>query len=250
MSEHESIRAEELHAYVDGELPQSRRAEIDRILAHDATLAAKVAAFKSDKATLARAYGGLEDQELPREWIDTIERGPASRRSALVPTLTALAASLVLLVVGSAVVRNGSLQGSVVNEALSVRDNIVAPNQVIAWRADERLADASPILERTLAMKARVPDLSGMGYRLTAIQLYRTATNDGSVELVYRGQNDRDFTLYVRRSPGKPRFDVFEQAGVRVCVWQDEVVSTVMAGRMSAAEMQRLASLAYNGLNA
>jgi len=250
MSEHENIRAEELHAYVDGEIPQSRRAEIENILATDASLAAKVAAFKSDKAMLAHAYGGLDDQVLPHAWIDAIERGPASRRSALVPTLIALAASLVLLVVGSAVVKNGSLQGSVVNEALSVRNNIVAPNQVIAWRADERLADASPILERTLAMKARAPDLSGMGYTLTAIQVYRTAASGGSVELVYRGPNDRDFTLYVRRSPGKPRFDVFEQAGVRVCVWQDEIVSTVMAGRMSAAEMQRLASLAYNGLSA
>lgn len=250
MSEHENIRAEDLHAYVDGELPQSRRAEIENILAQDALLAAKVAAFRSDKEMLARAYGGLEDQALPHEWLDKIERAPASRRSALFPTLIALAASLVLLVVGSAVVKNGSLQGSVVNEALSARDNIVAPNRVIAWRPDEQLADASPILERTLAMKARAPDLSGMGYRLAAIQVYRTATKDGSVELVYRGPNDRDFTLYVRRSPGKPRFDVFEQAGVRVCVWQDEVVSTVMAGRMSAAEMQRLASLAYNGLSA
>jgi len=159
MSEHKNIRAEELHAYVDGELPESRRAEIESILAEDATLAEKVAAFKSDKAMLARAYGGLDVQPLPREWIDTIERGPAFRRFALVPTLIALAASLVLLVVGSAVVRNGSLQGSVVNEALSVRNNVVAPNQVIAWRADQRLADASPILERTLAMKARAPDL-------------------------------------------------------------------------------------------
>jgi len=33
-------------------------------------------------------------------------------------------------------------------------------------------------------------------------------------------------------------------------VWQDDRISTVMAGTMSAAEMQRLASLAYLGLAA
>jgi hypothetical protein len=35
---------------------------------------------------------------------------------------------------------------------------------------------------------------------------------------------------------------------VRVCLWQDDVLATVMVGEMSAAEMLRVASLAYNGL--
>jgi len=35
---------------------------------------------------------------------------------------------------------------------------------------------------------------------------------------------------------------------VLVCLWQDDVLSTVMVGKMAAAEMLRVASLAYNGL--
>jgi anti-sigma factor RsiW len=106
------------------------------------------------------------------------------------------------------------------------------------------------MLAQTLAMKVRAPDLSEMGYSLTAIQIYPATSNGNSVELIYRGPKSRDFTLFIRRASGQPRFDVFEQNGVRICLWQDDAIATVMAGRMSAAEMQRLASLAYNGLSA
>jgi len=52
----------------------------------------------------------------------------------------------------------------------------------------------------------------------------------------------------LRHSDGTARFDQFERAGLRVCIWQDEELSMVMAGDVSTAAMQRLASLAYAGL--
>jgi anti-sigma factor RsiW len=250
MSDKMNVRVEELHAYVDGELAEPRRGEVERLLEQDQALAAKVAAYRSDKAMLSKLFGGLSHEPLPPAWIERIEQRPTSHRRMIFPAMAALAAALVLLIVGSAVVKNGSLDGSVVAQALSARDETVSPSEVVSWRAGARLAAAAPILKRALAMNVQAPDLSEMGYALMRIQTYRAALQSGSVELVYRGPNDRDFTLYIRRSPGKPRFDVFEQGGLRICVWQDDVISTVMAGHMSAAEMQRLASLAYNGLSA
>ena len=63
-----------------------------------------------------------------------------------------------------------------------------------------------------------------------------------------RRRTGQIFTLYLRHSSGQPRFDQFKQDGLRVWIWQDDVVGMVMAGKMSVAEMQRLASLAYVGL--
>jgi hypothetical protein len=63
-----------------------------------------------------------------------------------------------------------------------------------------------------------------------------------------RDGGNRLFTLYLHRSNGVARFDQFERNGLRVCVWQDEELGTVMAGNVSTAAMQRLASLAYTGL--
>ncbi len=70
-----------------------------------------------------------------------------------------------------------------------------------------------------------------------------------SVELRYRRRaRNRDFALYVRHPSSAVRFDQYKRAGLRICVWQDDVLGTVMTGPISAAEMQRLASLAYTGL--
>jgi anti-sigma factor RsiW len=66
--------------------------------------------------------------------------------------------------------------------------------------------------------------------------------------LFYRDRTGRLFTLYLRHSDGMVRFDQFMRDGLRICVWQDEEVGTVMAGNVSTADMQRLASLAYTGL--
>jgi hypothetical protein len=52
----------------------------------------------------------------------------------------------------------------------------------------------------------------------------------------------------VRRSDSAARFDQIDRRGLRVCIWQDDQISTVMAGNISAAVMQRLATLSYTGL--
>jgi anti-sigma factor RsiW len=97
-------------------------------------------------------------------------------------------------------------------------------------------------------MPVKAPDLTRLGYRLASMAVYNGTPGGNAVELVYRKADGRDFTLYVRHASDAPRFDQFERAGLRVCIWQDEVLGTVMSGKMSAAEMQRLAALAYSGL--
>jgi anti-sigma factor RsiW len=58
-----------------------------------------------------------------------------------------------------------------------------------------------------------------------------------------------ELTIYVRKSDGDARFDLLRRGKLRVCIWQDEVVSAVMTGDMSAGEMMRVASAAYSSLD-
>jgi anti-sigma factor RsiW len=102
----------------------------------------------------------------------------------------------------------------------------------------------------SIRMKLRAPDLSRMGYRLASAKVYHNMPGGKAVELVYRGAGDRNLTIYIRRPTSAVRFDQFKRDGLRICVWQDEVLGTVIAGKLSAAEMQRIASLAYMGLEA
>jgi anti-sigma factor RsiW len=105
-------------------------------------------------------------------------------------------------------------------------------------------------ISAALAMKAKAPVLTRFGYRLAAVKSYEAGPKRRTVELVYANGAGHELTLYVSRSVGAPRFDQFESGGLRICIWQDDIVGMVVAGNLSAAEMQRLAALAYDGLTA
>src|SRR3974390_2222378 len=100
------IREEELHAYIDGELPADRAGMVAAALAADPILAARVAAFAADKAALAAAFRPIGQQPVPASWIALIERAAAAAptpRRRVPPQArwaVALAACLVLALGG------------------------------------------------------------------------------------------------------------------------------------------------------
>lgn len=105
------------------------------------------------------------------------------------------------------------------------------------------------ILTAALEMPLQAPDLEKMGYRLDEVRVYSGVPGGKAVGLSYRDAQMRLFTLYLRHPSSPPRVDLYQREGVRICIWQDDVLGTVMLGEMSAAAMARIASLAYSGLN-
>src|SRR5262245_31080995 len=93
---------EDLHAFIDGELPAKQAAEVAAVVENDADLARQVVAFRGDKARLAQLDANVLAQPLPAAWTRMIAQplapAPAIRwqRSAL-----ALAASIALLIMGA-----------------------------------------------------------------------------------------------------------------------------------------------------
>ena len=63
----------ELHAFIDGELDEARTLEIADLVEADEALAARIAAFSSDKELIGRVFGGIDTRPLPPEWLDLIE---------------------------------------------------------------------------------------------------------------------------------------------------------------------------------
>jgi len=231
----------EIHAYVDGEIEASRARAIDDAASEDRELAGRIAAYRADKALLKRAYSPLLHEPLPPAWLDLIQNH--APQPAYSWRLVGSIAAMILVVIGALgfyLSRGQPAPPDVVEAALQVRDDApIAVNNL----GDARHYDAT--LGRIVNAGIKVPDLTRMGYRVTRLGFY-----DRAAEIQYRDGQNNLFTLYLRASDGKTRFDQFEQKGMRICVWQDDRISTVMAGTMSAAEMQRLASLAYLGLAA
>jgi len=243
VSDPRRIHDEDLHAYIDGALSEDRALLVRQALAEDAALAERVALFEADKAMFKSVYGPLADRPLPVELITRV-RQPSRPRMSL-KLAGAIAATLAVLAGGPLVWEYSALLTGkdVVDVALDAREGTAPKAELIATDGSPKVERYDTALREATASNVRVPDLSRMGYRLAGLHLY-----DKAAEILYRGPQNQLYTLYVRRSDGTARFDQFARRGLRVCIWQDDQITTVMAGDVSAAAMQRLATLSYTGL--
>ena len=83
-----SVTEADLHAWIDGELPDERRAAVERHMADHPDDAQRFERYRAQRALLARSFGPLIDQPLPdrltppfaaRETVATGRAGRAGR---------------------------------------------------------------------------------------------------------------------------------------------------------------------------
>ena len=247
MSGHPEISEGDLHAFIDGELDSVRRQAVEAKLRADPVLAERARAYRADKDMLKRAYADSNGQQIPPQWLAMTQRAKKAQPTSwrLVGTI---AAAVVAGVIGTLTVQQLQPRGTgeIVQAALDARATNAGENIAIGNAAEAHQYDAR--LSAALALPVKVPDMRRLGYHVVGMRVFSRPSGTGAAELLYRGSQNQLFTLYLRRSDGKTRFDQFARNGLRVCVWQDDVLGMVMAGDVSTAAMQRLASLAYTGL--
>ena len=234
---------EDIHAFIDDELDAGREREMADRIALDPALAEKVAAYRADKALLAAYYSPLIHRPLPRDMAALlalrVRQTKPNRWPRTYVVALAMAASVLLAFVATlgyrAVIPN---DGAVIEAAVAAHDGRGA-SEVIA-------ADAAHI-SATLGLQLKLPDLTKAGYTLAQVAVY-PGSRGKAVKVDYRNATGEPFTLYLENSSGREQFEITKRGDVLVCLWQDDVLSTVMVGKMAAAEMLRVASLAYNGL--
>jgi anti-sigma factor RsiW len=246
MSNVVDVNETELHAFIDGALDAEQARAMAARVAADSALAGRVAAFRADMAMLKEVYGPLSGRPLPQEWL-TLARNsrPASSPWRLAAAIAAVLVVALALAPFAWHALAPDSSGEIVTAALAARQS-PAPTAIAV--TDTGAARYDGAVSAAISQRVKVPDLGKMGYRLAAIHLYPSAPGGSAAQLDYRDQAGRLFTLYLRHSDGTARFDQFERAGLRVCIWQDDQLGMVMAGNVTTAVMQRLASLAYTGL--
>lgn len=239
----------DLSAYVDGELDSDRMRAVEDAVSRDAALADRIASYRNDKNFLKTIYAPLAEHSIPSAWIELARAAPnPAARARRTWRILGAAAAVVVLLGGLSFYEAGNKHtpaADVIEAALNARNGEEAVRKVItvAGVGEARRYDAA--LVAIVGVKVSVPALDSMGFRVTSLKFYEHAA-----EIQYRDDNGRLFTLYLRASNGETRFDQFQRDGLHICVWQDDRISTVMAGTISAAMMQRLASLTYLGLSA
>jgi anti-sigma factor RsiW len=237
------IEEADLHAFIDGELPQDRMETVRAALEAEPSLAVRVAAYQADKLRLQALFGPIADRPLPQPWLMRIasHSAPGRRRGTRWLAMAAAVALALLGAGGSLLLRGGD---TILAEAEGARTGTLTPIDMISGKIMAQ-AGANHILQASLGLNIRPPDLTKFGYHLVMVDFYRGP----AAGMIYRNAQAAELTIYVRKSAGDARFDLLRQGKLRVCIWQDDVVSAVMTADMSAGEMMRVASAAYTSLD-
>jgi anti-sigma factor RsiW len=253
------VSEEELSAFLDGELDAARAEVVGAAIAASPALAERAALYRVDQDLIARAYGPLIDQPVPlrlRRAVEPARRPAVGRqgwgrrgwgRQGWGLTGLALASALALAWGAFPEIAEGPSE-RLVAEAMAARDGRLVPERQVL--AENAAGDAGDSLAQSITGSAvHVPDLGRAGYTLAGSAIFRDRAGGKALELRYRDQAGRVFTIYLHRPTGKDGFSVHQAGSVAVCVWQTDALGVVMLGEMSTRDMLKIASLTYADLD-
>lgn len=242
----ETINIEDLHAYVDGQLPPDRMAKIEAHLRIDPQAAAQVRDYRAINAALRDAFA--HDVSEPERVI--FSPIPASRRP-LNRVAMAAAVAGVLLGTGAGWTSRGMLTGEsggmqVLAERTTAAYQVFAPDAAhpveVAANESDRLASW---LSNRMKMNFRIPQLTQAGFKLVGGRLM-AADGQPAGMLMYENGQGRRIVLYIRNDlpidgPSKMRYRRTDAGSI--IYWRDAAVAVGVTGGFSEQELMPVANL-------
>ncbi len=199
------VTEDELHAYVDGELPADRVEAVSAWLAEHPAEAATVAAWRAQAEAIRARYGTVADEPLPmRLKLDEIMRQSGPRRS--LAALAAAAAIAAFVVGGTAgwMARGASAAapssaGSITADAIEAHKlYVVEVRHPVEVPGSER-AHMTAWLSKRLGYAQRIPDLQPIGLKLVGGRLL-PGPSGAAAMYMYEGASGERFTLYCSKA--------------------------------------------------
>ena len=240
---------QELHAYVDGTLPDARRIEVEAWLATHPADASRVQAWTGQNESLHAAFDAVLNEPLPLSLVRATHR-PVMPVAFV--TMAAMFAMLVTGLVGYAIGLSSSAQPPSAPAYLA-RDAAIAhavfspearhPVEVDAAHADHLVA----WLSKRVGTQLQAPDFSAQGFELLGGRLL-TGETGPVAQFMYQDRIERRVTLYVRRAVAGNQETAFRHAtedGVDVFYWIDGDFGYALSGQIGRQTMQQLADAAY-----
>jgi anti-sigma factor RsiW len=248
------ISEDDLHAYADGLLETSRRAEVEAWLAAHPEDAARVHAWAAQNRALHEAFDEVLNEPLPLDLVRTASR----RQTKPMQWYRAVAAVAVVAGVGFLGYGIGlhnaasQIRYATLPQAAAIAHVVYSPEQrhpveVEAQHADHLVA----WLSKRLGHKLHAPDFRSEGFELLGGRLLPGETGPVA-QFMYQDGLNRRITLYVRRDEAKQAETSFRHVredGVEVFYWVDRGLGYALSGNVDQAEMGRLADAAYHQIS-
>lgn len=242
----------ELHAYVDGFLPEARRAEIEAYLATHTDEAQRVQAWRGQNLALRDLFDPVLTEPLParvRKSALLRRMRPALRYAAVLAWFALGGAagwylhaySTVTSVDAMAFARQAAIAHVVYSPEVRHPVEVAADQEahLVSW------------LSKRLGASLKVPQLMTVGYQLVGGRLL-PGSRGPVAQFMFQDGNGQRLTLYVRSGAGDNRETAFrytQERGVSVFYWIDDKFGYALSGEIDKAELLRVAKVVYQQLN-
>ena len=203
------IVEDELQAYVDGRLPEARRAAVDAYLAQHPDVRERVVLEMRQRASLrGQLEGKFAEPVPPRLWIANIQ---AARRATMMRRLRAVAAGVLIFAVGAGAGWFAADHETVASVSVPPATTGVAQNANAAYRtfvvevahpvevASAQEGHLLQWLSRRLGKPLVAPDLTPFGYKLMGGRLLPGNGIGGGAADVRRRERQAPHALCPRR---------------------------------------------------
>lgn len=242
------VTEDELHAYVDGELPVERRGDVEAWLASRPDDAERVRSWRAMADALHARYDAVANEPVPpRLELERLQRAP--RRWLY----GAMAASFAAFMVGGAIgwlahgaARAPSAMQAFTGDAMEAhRLYVVEVRHPVEVPGDEK-AHLQQWLTRRCGRTVQAPELDSTGLKLVGGRLLPGPSGPASF-LMYESPSGERFTVYAAKTAGDATQMRYTSEGNTAALsWADRGVGYVVMGGTDRGRLTQVARLVYD----
>jgi len=245
------VTEDELHAYVDGELPANRREAVAKWLAARPAEAATVAAWRAQAEAIRTRYGATVDEPVPaRLKLDRIIRQDGWRAGSF--AAVAAVAAIAFVIGGGtgwfargAAATPSSFKTFTADALEAHKLYVVEVRHPVEVQGSER-PHLTAWLTKRLGYAQHIPNLESIGLKLVGGRLLPGPHGDAAALYMYEGPSGERFTLYCSQAKA-PETALRFKAGDRFAAfyWVDDKHAYVVSGPAERAELERVSKMVY-----
>jgi anti-sigma factor RsiW len=242
------VTEDELHAFVDGELPPERIGAVEAWLDTHADDAAKITSWRAMSDMLHAKYDSVSDEPVPaRLSVDALSHAPRRwMMGAIVASLLAFAAGGGAGWIAHGAAAKPSVFADFTGDALGAHKlYVVEVRHPVEVAADER-AHMQQWLSKRIGYTITAPELDAMGLKLVGGRLL-PGPEAPAAFLMYESASGERFTIFTSRATAdSTQMRYASQKNDGALFWADNGVGYVVSGGADKDRLTQVARLVYD----